>query len=280
VSKKMIAIYGNSNLTVDIATLIAIECAKSGERTLLIELGEGTNPKLSYAFSIENQIIKTTDYYLSNFKNLHINACLLKNNDICNMLTDQEKALISLIKKIPESLSILPRKAPSDDPIISEDEYKEAVEKIRKDGFENHDIIVVALSGNCYSYPVFFSSLYADEIILITEETPIDIRGLNRFVVDMKKIQDINISAVFLDYKTEVTKENFEKTAINVEYTIPIKDLLNIRLTSSRAYSDEIAIIKQIANEKVLDIKLEIKHKLFQFGKSKGRKEERNNINE
>lgn len=276
----MIAIYGNSNLTIDIATLIAIECAKSGERTLLIELGEGTNPKLSYTFSIENQIIKTTDYYLSNFKNLHINACLLKNNDICNMLTDQEKALISLIKKIPESLSILPRKAPSDDPIISEDEYKEAVEKIRKDGFENHDIIVVALSGNCYSYPVFFSSLYADEIILITEETPIDIRGLNRFVVDMKKIQDINISAVFLDYKTEVTKENFEKTAINVEYTIPIKDLLNIRLTSSRAYSDEIAIIKQIANEKVLDIKLEIKHKLFQFGKSKGRKEERNNINE
>lgn len=278
----MIAIYGNSNLTVDIATLIAIECARAKERTLLVELGEGTNPKLSYAYGIEEQRIKTSDNYLINIsKNLHLNACLLRKNEICDMLTEREKTLISLIKKLPENLSILPRKAPSEDPALTEDEYKEAVDKLRKDGFENHDIIIVALSGNCYSYPVFFSTLYADENILVTEETAYDIRSLNRYVVDMKKVQDgTKFSTIFLDYNTDVTKEHLDKTALNVEYIIPMKDLLNIRLTSSRAYTDEFAIIKQIVNEKVFEIKTETKKKLFQFGKSKGRREDQNIVNE
>lgn len=278
--KKLISFYGNSNYTTDIATIFAIECAKANIKTLLVELGEGTNPKLSYKLGIEDQRIKTMDYYLQNInKGVYINVCTLNKQDICDLLTDREKALADLIKKLPNELSILPRKAPSDDPQLTEDEYKKAIEKIRKEGFENNDIIVMALSGNCYSYPVFFSNLYADSPILITEDMPEDIRSLNKFAIDMKKITDFNVTSIYLDYGSDVSLENFEKTAMNVVYAIPLKSILKLRILSSRAYSGEIPNeITEIAKNIALGIEEEPKKKFIGLfaDKEKARKEAQN----
>ena len=257
--KKLITIYGNSNYTVDIAAAFAIECARAGVKTLLVELGEGTNPKLSYNLGIEDQRIKTTDYYLQNIsKDMHVDSCILKKQDICEMLTDKEKALSALIKKLPDELSMMLRKAPSESYELTKDEYKKAIEDIRKEGFENNDMIVMALSGNGYSEPVFFANLYADTPILITEDTPNDIRGLNRFAVDMKEIMNkmsgFNEISVYLDYGSEISIDNFEKTAMNVKFSIPLKSILRLHMLSGKAYSGDMIpeitdMVKKIALE-------------------------------
>lgn len=279
--KKLITFYGNSNNVIDIAALFAISCAKNNINTLFIELGEGINPRLAYKLGLEGQRVKTTDYYLHNIKkNIHINACILKKDDMREMLTDKEKALAGLIKKLPDKLKILPRKTPADEPDLEEEEYKKAIEIIRKEGFENNDIIVMALGGNCYSYPVFFPHLYSDIPVIITEDAPEDIRGLNRLVVDMKKITDFNPLSIYLDYGSEVSVDNFEKTALNVEYVIALKILLKIRMLASRAYEGDIPEeVVSMVNKIVLEIKDEKRKGLFDIFNKKDKKLKNNKKN-
>ncbi len=276
--KKLITFYGNSNHVIDIASLFAVSCAKNNINALLIELGEGSNPRLAYKLGLEDQRIKTTDYYLQNIKkNIHLDACVLKKDDICEILTDREKSLAGLIKKLPDKLKILPRKAPADEPALTEEEYKNAIEIIRKEGFENNDIIAFALSGNCYSYPVFFSHLYSDVPVIITEDTPEDIRGLNRLVVDMKKITGFDPVSIYLDYGSEISIDNFEKTALSVEYVMPLKSIFKMRVLSSKAFEGDIPEeIESMVSKIALGTESESKKSIFSmFTKKNKEKKER-----
>lgn len=247
-AKTMITVYGNSRTTIDLAMLIAIQSAKQGVKTALVELGEG-NPQLCFQLGAENQRVNTTDYYILNDKSeVHVNNCLITKKDILDVYSDLEKPLEPHIKKLPDNLSLLIRKTPSDDIDISEEQYKEMIIRLRNELYEKHDLIIMAITGNYLSYPVFFSVLSADKTLVVTEDKPEDIRGLNTFMVEMSKISNIEFKSVFLNYGTDITADNFKNTKFDVISTLKLKSLQKLRMTALKAYDEELPEIEELLN--------------------------------
>ena len=271
--KKTYTIYGSSNHTTDIAFTLGIQFAKEGYKTAIVEIGEN-NAQLAYQLGIEKQRVKTTENYLHNHKKHNIEDYLINSQDIVeDFLSSEEKSLKTEIAKIPINLSMLLKKAEPQQLNFKEDEWEEIILKIKKEVLLHHDIIIFATTGRTFSFNVFFPTLYSDELLLVIEDKPEDLRLMNQFIIDMEKIKsNLSTKSIFLDYGINIENNDFNKTKINVISTFNLKNIRNLKLTTWEGYNREIEEINNLTN-KLLEIKVKKKFKIF-----KKKKEDKNEL--
>jgi len=273
--KKTFTFYGNSSHTSDIALMTAIEIANKGYKTAIVEMGE-KNAQIGYQLGVEEQRTKTIDYYFLNHKKqYHVSNCLITPGSIAeDFLTDKENAIKHELKKLPESLSMLIKKAQPEDTKLKEEEWQSLLTRLKNEIYEDHDILIIATGGRMFSYDVFFPAMHSDEIILVLEDKPEDLRGLNQFALQLEKIKKntLAIKSLYLNHGINVNENDFRETNLNVIKTIKIKSIQELKLNTWGCYSNSIKEIEEVANEligKENKSKKTSKFKLFTKDKKK-----------
>ncbi|MEW9124672.1 MAG: hypothetical protein AB2421_18320 [Thermotaleaceae bacterium] len=267
---KTYTFYGNSTSTADIAFLTAITFAKKGYKTLFIELGEG-NAQITYQLGIEEQRVKTTDYYiLGHQKNHPIQNCILTIDSIKEFLLDKEKDLRKEIEELPKNLSILLKKTQPEEKSLNEEEWQQVITRMIKEGQEEHDIMILSTKGRTLSYSVFFPLLLSDEAVLILEDKPEDLRIFNSFIIDLQKIREtFHPRAILLSHSINIEKEHYKKTKINIMHTFSLKALQKIKLSTWNGYNVHIEEIDQVYNCLTNEKDSPKRHKFSWFNKKK-----------
>lgn len=270
--KKTYTFYGNSSHTSDIALMAALEFANKGYRTALVELGE-KNAHIGYQLGVEEQRTKTIDYYFLNHKKqYHVSNCLITpSNIIQDFLTDKENPIKHELKKLPADLSMLIKKAQPEDTKLDEDEWRNLIRRMKNEVYEEHDILVISTGGRMFSYDVFFPVMNADELILIVEDKPEDLRGLNQFALQIEKVRkELPIKSVYLNHGINVSEDDFKKTKLNIIKSVKLKTIQQLKLNSWGCYSSSVKEIEEIANELIGETKNAKKNnKFIIFKKSK-----------
>lgn len=261
--KKAYTFFGNSSHTNDIAFISAISFARQGYKTAIVEINEN-NAQLSYQLGIEKQRIKTIENYLTNHHKHKIDDFLINSQNIVeDFLNSDEKPLKNVIAKLPNNLSMLLKKAEPQQLNFSEEEWDEIILKIKKEILKDNDIIIFTTSGRTLSFNVFFPVLYSDELILVIEDKPEDLRMMNQFIIDMEKIKsNLSTKSIFLDYGIDIVKNDFNKTKINIITTLNLIDIRNLKLATWEGYNREVDEIVNFTN-KLLGVEKKQKFKLF-----------------
>lgn len=272
---KTFVFYGNSSHTSDLALMVAAEFARKGYKTALAELGE-KNAQIGYQLGVEEQGTKTIDYYfLNSKKQYHVENYLITPDEILKeLMTDKEKAIKKELKKLPENLSLLIKKAQPEDTKLKEEEWKNFITRMKKEIYEDHDILIIATTGRMFSYDVFFPVMNADEMILVLEDKPEDLRGLNQFALQIEKIKKdaLVIKSIYLNHNINVDEDDFKKTRLNIVKSLKLKSIQELKLRSWGCYSDSVKEIEELADELIGKTqKSNISSKFQIFNKNKQR---------
>lgn len=237
--KKTYTFYGNSSFVVSTAFLTAISFAKTGLKTAFIEFGQN-NARLAYQLGIEDQRSKTVDYYLLNHKlQYHIDKCLLNAEQLVEHYLLDSEGLKDQIKQLPHNLSLIVKKPVPENVNINEDEWEELVNRLKAEIYENHDILIISTNGNMYGFEVFFPVLAADEVVLVAEDFPEDVRGLNRFSLDVNKINhNVKFHTVLLNHGI-ATQNDFLKTNLGISLNFNFKAIQSLRLATWECYQTQ-----------------------------------------
>lgn len=245
--KKTITFYGNSTHTVDLAMMTALSFGKRGIKTAIIELGE-RNPQLAYLLGIEEQQIKTVDHYLENSRNgrQHISNNLITPQMIVECIYHSN--LKNQIKKLP-SISILAKKPVSEGIQLPEEEWKKAIGRIQEEIYEEHDVLIFSTNGRMFGYEVFFPAMAAQELILVVEDRPEDIRGLNHFVLELLKInEEIHTRTILLNYGN-VHESDFDKTALREIINLNLKAIHKLKFEAWGCFEQSLKEIDTLVDK-------------------------------